>query len=259
MKNTILSEKDAKIIEKTISQFGRIVSTDNLMKIFKEKGYSEASAHNRIQTIYRAGWFLRIKKGLYLIIENLTSRSISDMSLPLIAQAINKESYISLHSALNYYQMFDQYAKTIAVVNYKISKKYKFENHEFHFVKIAKKYFFGFTQIRQDGKLLNIATKEKALIDYLYLDKSFYSASLAFEKIKSRKDEIDFTKLQDYALKYGASIQRKVGFILDQTGIDSSRLLKNVKQQKGFSKFTKESKVFNTKWRLYYDDRTISK
>lgn len=257
MKNTILSEKDAKIIKKTISQFGRIVSTENLMKIFKEEGYSEASAHNRIQKIYRAGWFLRIKKGLYLIIENLTSRSISDMSLLSIAQAINKESYISLHSALNYYQMFDQYTKTTVAVNYEISKKYKFENHEFHFVKIAKKYFFGFTQIRQDGKLVNIANPEKALIDFLYLDKSFYSASLVFEKFRSHKNEIDFARLQDYALKYGVSIQRKIGFILDQIGVDSSRILKNVKQQKGFSKFTKESKIFNTKWRLYYDNRII--
>lgn len=257
MKNTILSEKDAKIIEKTISQFGRIVSADNLIKIFKEEGYSKASAHNRIQTIHKAGWFLRVKKGLYLIIENLTSRSISDISLLLIAQAIHKESYISLHSALNYYQMFDQYTKTVAVVNYKISKKYKFENHEFQFIKIAKKYFFGFTQIRQDGKLANIATKEKALIDFLYLDKSFYSASLVFEKIKDNKNEINFAKLQDYALKYGASMQRKIGFILDQIGIDSDKLLENVKQQKGFSKFTKESKIFNTKWRLYYDDRII--
>ncbi|MFH1565016.1 MAG: hypothetical protein ABIC82_04155 [bacterium] len=257
MKNTILSEKDAKIIEKIILRFGRIVSAENLMKVFAEEGYSEGSAHNRIQTIYKAGWFLRIKKGLYLIIENLTSRSISDMSLLLIARAIHKESYISLHSALNYYQMFDQYTKTVVSVNYEISRKYKFENHEFHFVKIAKKYFFGFTQIRQDGKLVNIAFKEKALIDFLYLDKSFYSASLVFEKIRDNKNEIDFIKLQDYALKYGVSIQRKIGFILDQVGVDSSRLLENVKQQKGFSKFTKESKIFNTKWRIYYDDRII--
>ncbi|MFH1412948.1 MAG: hypothetical protein ABIG10_02880 [bacterium] len=256
MKNTILSEKDAKIIEKIILQFGRIVSTDNLMKVFKEE-YSEASAHNRIQILNKAGWFLRIKKGLYLIIENLTSRSISDMSLLLIAQAINKESYISLHSALNHYQMFDQYSKTVVAVNYNISKKYKFENHELHFVKIAKKYYFGFSQIRHNGKLINMATKEKAIIDYLYLDKTFYSASLVFEKIKDHKNEIDFVKLQDFALKYGASMQRKVGFLLDQIKVDSNKLLKNVKQQKGFSKFTKESKTFNAKWRIYYDDRII--
>jgi len=226
------------------------------MKIFKGE-YNEASAHNRIQVLYKAGWFLRIKKGLYLIIASLTSRSISDMSLLIIAQAINKDSYISLNSALNYYQMFDQYTKAVVSINYKFSRKYKFENHEFHFVKIARKYFFGFAQVRQDGKLINIATKEKALIDYLYLEKSFYTASLVFEKIRDHKNEIDFDKLQEYAFKYGVSIQRKAGFFLDQINVDSSKLLEKTKLRKGFSKFTKESKTFNAKWRLYYDDRII--
>jgi len=256
MRNTILSEKDAKIIEKIILQFGRIVPIDNLMKVFMEE-YSEASAHNRIHILYKFGWFLRIKKGLYLIIENLTSRSVNNISLFLIARALNKESYISLHSALNYYQMFDQYSKTIIAVNYDISRKYKFENHEIRFIKIVKKFYFGFEQIRLDGKLIKMATKEKALIDYLYFNKSFYSANLVFEKIKNYKNEIDFIKLQDFALKYGVSIQRKIGFLLDQIKVDSNKLSKNIKQKKGFSKFTKESKIFNAKWRLYYDDRII--
>ncbi len=256
MKNTILSKKDAKIIEKIILQFGRIVSTDNLMTIFKDE-YNKNSAHNRIQTLHKAGWFLRIKKGLYLIIENLTSRSINDLSLLLIPQAINNDSYISLNYALNYYQMFDQYTKTVIAINYNSSKKYKFGDNEFHFVKISKKYYFGFTQIRQDGKLINIATKEKALIDYLYLDNSFYTASLVFEKIKEHKSEIDFDKLQEYALKSNISIQRKIGLLLDQINIDSSKLFEKAKIHKGFSRFTKESKTFNAKWRLYYDDRII--
>lgn len=256
MKNTILSKNDAIIIEKIIIQFGRIVSIDNLMKVFKEE-YSESSAHNRIQTLFEAGWLVRIKRGLYLIIENLTSRSVSDISLLVIAQSINKDSYITLDSALNYYQMFDQYSKTVAAVNYKSSKLYKFEKQEFRFAKVSKKYYFGFIQIRYDGKLINMATKEKALLDYLYLDKSFYAANLVFEKIKNYQHEIDFEKLQNYALKSGISMQRKIGLLLDQINIDSSKLLESVKMHQGFSRFTKESKIFNSKWRLYYDDRII--
>ena len=36
MKSTILSEKDAKLIEKAIIQYGRILSVHNLTTIFKE-------------------------------------------------------------------------------------------------------------------------------------------------------------------------------------------------------------------------------
>ncbi|MFH1838360.1 MAG: hypothetical protein ABH808_02610 [Candidatus Kuenenbacteria bacterium] len=256
MKNTILSKKDAKIIEKIILKIGKIASTKDLMKIFT-KEYSQSSAHNRIQMLARAGWFLRIKKGFYIIIENLSSRSISDISLLTISQALNKNSYISLDVALNYYGMFDQYAKNITAINLKISKNYKFQNNNFKFVKINKKYYFGFTQVRVDGKIINIATKEKALLDYLYLDNSFYSANLVFEKLKEYKNDIDFNRLQEYVLKFGISIQRKIGLLLDELKINNDKLFVNSKKHIGYSRFTKESKKFNSKWRLYYDDRII--
>lgn len=256
MKNTILSKKDVEIIEKIILKFGRIVAVNDLMKIFAKK-YSRTSAYNRIQILAHAGWFLRIKKGFYIIIENLSSRSINDMPLLIVSQALNKDSYISLNSALNYYGMFDQYSKNITAINLKISKNYKFQDNNFQFIKINKKYYFGFTKARVNGKIITIATKEKALLDYLYLDNSFYSANLVFEKLKNFKNDIDFIKLQKYALKFGISMQRKIGLLLDELKIRTDELFMNSKKHVGYSRFTKESKKFNAKWRLYYDDRII--
>jgi len=256
MKNTILSQKDANSLEKAILAFGRIVAASELMMIFT-KEYSRSSAHNRIQSLARAGWFLRIKRGLYIITDNLSARSLSDMSLFIISQALNKNSYISLDSALNYYGMFDQYVKNITAINLQFSKKYNFQGNDFKFVKVVKKHYFGFVQVRQDGKIINMASKEKALLDYLYLDNSFYSASLVFEKLKEYGSEMDLDMLQEYSLQYGASVQRKIGFLLDQISIDVDKLLASVKQHKGYSRFTKESKKFNAKWRIYYDDRII--
>jgi predicted transcriptional regulator of viral defense system len=253
-KNTILSEKDSQIIQEIFLKFGRIVNSKDLLSVF-EKEYSKASAHNRIQKLHKLGWFLRIKKGMYLIIDTINSRFMNDKSLFLVAKAIKGKSYISLHSALNYYQMFDQYSTSVAVVNCDISKKYNFANSVIRFIKISKKYYFGFSEIRYEGKVLNMASKEKALIDFLYLDSSFSSASLVFEKMKNHKNIIDFDLLQSMASKFGVSLQRKFGFFLDQLEIDSSFLFEKVSREKGFSKLTKDSKIFNAKWRLYYDDR----
>ncbi len=254
--NTILSEKDSKIIEEIILKFGTIVSSKDLLSVF-EKKYSQASAHNRIQKLHNFGWFLRIKKGLYLIVDNISSRYINNKSLFLIARAINKNSYISLHSALNYYQMFDQYSKSVAVVNCDISKSYDFADNVIRFIKISKKYYFGFSQVRYEGKLVNIASKEKALIDFIYLNSSFSSISLVYEKLENHKNIIDFKLLQTIASKFGFSVQRKLGFLLDQLRIDSNYLLKRVKKEKSYSKLTQDSNIFNAKWRLYYDDRVF--
>lgn len=256
MKNTILSQKDAELIEKAIVQYGRILSTRDLISIFNT-AYTLASAHNRINRLVDAGWMRRIKQGLYLIVDSLSARSQNDLSLYVIANSLVSESYVSLSYALNYYQMFDQYDKTITSVSLKNSKKYNFDNHTYNFSKVKKDLYFGFVEKRENGKIIKIAEAEKALIDYLYLDKSFGGVSLVFEKIRNHHAELDLNKLQDYAKKSGTGILRKVGFMLDTLGLDSGQASRALEGKAGNSYFTADSKLFNAKWRLYYDDRII--
>jgi len=257
MKNTILSEKDAKLIEKAILQYGRILNVRNLMAILLKESYSNASAHNRIYRLTNSGWLKRIKRGLYLVVDSLSARSQNDLSLCIIANSLVSESYASLSYALNYYQMFDQYDKTITSVTVKNSKKYNFDGHTYNFSKVKKDRYFGFVEKRENGKIIRIAEAEKALIDYLYLDAGFGSASLVFEKIKDHHAELDINKLQEYAARFGATMLRKVGFMLDALHLDSGKAFYALKNKRGNSRFTANSKLFNAKWRLYYDDRII--
>ena len=256
MKSTILSEKDVKLIKKAILKYGRILNICDLMNIFQEE-YSKSSAHNRINLLSRAGWFRRIKKGLYLIIDSLTARSEIDVSLLSIANVLVEGSYVSLSYALNYYQFFDQYSATVVSVTIKDSKKYIFDGYTFRYSKVKKSVYFGFIEKIINGKKVRLAEAEKALIDYLYLDKSFSSASLVFEKLREHHQELDLKKLQEYAMRCGLTVARKIGFMIDQVNLDSTFLHQIVKHSRSVSRFTVDSKLFNAKWRLYYDDRIV--
>lgn len=256
MKNTILSEKDAQFIEKAILKYGRILTVNDLMSVFQE-GYSLSSAHNRISLIAKAGWLRRIKRGLYLIIDSLTARSQMDVSLLRIANALMSDSYISLSHALNYYQLFDQYNTTIVSITCTANKKYLFDNYIFRYANVKRDIYFGYTEKIINGKKIQLAETEKALIDYLYLDKSFGSASLVFEKLKEHHRELDLIKLQKYATRCGFTMTRKIGFLLDQLKLDSTFLHLFLGKNRGVSRFTADSKIFHAKWRLYYDDRII--
>ena len=256
MKSTILSEKDARLIEKAILQYGRILSIHDLMGIFQRE-YSKASAHNRINLLARAGWFRRLKQGLYLIVDSLTARSEIDVSLLGIANVLVESSYISLSHALNYYQLFDQHSTTVVSITTKDSKKYLFDGYTFRYSKVKQDMYFGFTEKIVNGKKVRLAEAEKALIDYLYLDKSFGSASLVFEKLRDHHQELNLSKLQKYARRSGLTIGRKIGFMLDQLNFDSAFLHGTAKNNRGVSRFTADSKLFNAKWRLYYDHRII--
>jgi predicted transcriptional regulator of viral defense system len=257
MKNTILTEKDTKLIEMIILKYGRIVSTVNLLTIFSTE-YSHASAYNRIQILTKTGWLKRIKQGLYIVNESISSRFQNDLSFIAISGAINNDSYVSLAVALNYHQMFDQLSKKIIAITTKESKKYIFDDYTFKFTKVKSEMYFGFENKIESGREVKIADAEKALIDYLYLDKSFSSASLVFEKLKDHQNSINFDKLLDYVLRSNETIKRKIGFFLDQLDLDTKKLFDSLKNKnRGFSRFTVDSKLFNAKWRIYYDDKII--
>lgn len=254
MNNTILSEKDTQLIEKVILEYGKIVTINNLMAVFSTE-YSDMAAHNRIQKLADNGWFKRIKRGTYLVIENISSRYQNDHSLLLISNALNEQSYVSLSYALNYYNLFDQYSKVVVAVTMGEPKRYSFDDHVFKYAKVKKSMYFGFSQKTESGGSINIADVEKALIDTLYLDKSFTSASLIYEKLRDHQDSIDFRKLVDYALKIDMALKRKFGFLLDHLNIETNDLYKSLGENRGYSKFTSDSRQFNAKWRIYYDER----
>ena len=256
MKNTILSEKDVLLMEKTILQYGRIVRIESLMQVFQQ-AYSKAAAHNRIGLLSKLGWLRRLKQGLYVIVDTLSGRFHNDISLIKISNTLMEDSYVSLSYALNYYQMFDQYGKTVTAITDKKTKKFIFDDFTFQYSKVKKSMYFGFSEKIENSQKIRIADAEKALIDYLYLDKSFGSASLVFEKMKNHHQSLDLIKLQKYAIKSVITVIRKIGFMLDGLKLNSDTLRMAVMHNRGISRFTKESKLFNAKWRIYYDDRII--
>ncbi|MCK5847751.1 MAG: hypothetical protein KAH01_00970 [Caldisericia bacterium] len=256
MTNTILSRTDAELIGKTIEAYGKIVKTEELLTIFSTK-YGKTSAYNRIQLLCKNGWFLRIKQGLYIVNDQISTRFQEDVSLLSVSHALVEDSYVSLDYALNHYQMFDRVSNKIVSINTHASRKYQYKSNIFKFVKVKPDIYFGYHTISLHGHTIQIADVEKALLDFLYVDTSFTTASLFFEKAKEHKEAIDFEKLQLYALRFTEVVQRKVGLLLDHLQINTKQLHASVKNWRGYSWFTKDSTLFNAKWRVYYEPGII--
>ncbi len=255
-KNTILSKRDAGLLEDVIFRYGRIVSFDQVKSVFS-KAYSAGSLRNRISLLTKLGWFTRFKKGLYAVVTDIGSLSANDISVYTICQALNKDSYVSFESALQYHGIFDQMLSAIGAVTFKRARTYKIKNAQIKFFKIKKRLYFGFNQERSDIGLVNIARKEKALLDILYFRSNRYYASLVWEKLKNHKGMIDFDILKKYALKFNLDIIRQTGFFLDLLKVQTDDLTKAVSGKTSYSKMTKESNKFNSKWRLYFDHTII--
>ena len=129
---------------------------------------------------------------------------------------------------------------------------------EIKFFKIKKELYFGFSSERSDIGVVNIASKEKALLDILYFSSNEHYLGLVWEKLKEFKSDFDFSSLKKYSQKFGVEMTRKVGFLLDKLGIDADDLMVNFKRKSDYGRLTKNSKTFNSKWRIYFDDTIIN-
>jgi predicted transcriptional regulator of viral defense system len=253
-RNTILSQSDLSILEKVIIKRGKVASFDDLREAFGSD-YSYQEIKNRVSQLVHTGWLIRLKRGLYVIITDISTLGFNDIHQFAISQMLNTESYISFEAALQHYGMFDQMIKRIDGVTARVARSYDVQDNTYRFYHIKNELYFGFSaQFVEKNFGVNVADKEKALLDILYFRVSNYSMSIVLEKLQDYKHEIDFNKLQDYAKRYGTGMVRKVGFLLDSIDVNSEKLYNKKEVKKNsFSKFDADAHDFNAKWRVYYD------
>jgi predicted transcriptional regulator of viral defense system len=251
-KNTILTEKRLKDIEDIIASSGRIVTAGDIHKALGAR-YSRFILKKRVYELKEKGWLVPLRRGLYFIAD-ISTRDFVNISPFIIASAFNKDSYISLDSALSFYGLFEQILRTTSSITTSKSKKYMFQRNTYHYLKIKRTLYFGFRTENLEGYYVKVAELEKVILDYLYFRNDTYSIDLLIEKLHKAKDRLNVEKLFGYAKRFPEATKRKLGFILDLTKVNTKELLKAVNTE-GYSKLTPNSKKFNAKWRLYYEGR----
>lgn len=249
-KNTILSKKESQLLKNLIIKYGVFV---NFKQIYKElkSNISRQEARNLVSKLSQNGWLVRIKKGLYHIAD-LTTRGFIGASNLIIAQILNRDSYISMEAALQYYGMFDQYLRIITCISIKRHCIVKVQEINYQFIKTNEKRFYGWQRVRVQGKIVKIAVLEKAILDILHFKRTIYSVDVVLEKLKEHKNDFNLERLNRYSEKQTITVVRILGFLFDKIRVDSNFLYSLIKDQKGSSFMSKDSKIFNAKWRLYY-------
>jgi len=90
----------------------------------------------------------------------------------LISNKIYTPSYISLELALNHYGIIPEAVQQITAVTTRKTKTFETGLGVFSYKSIKSELFFGYTIIKSREVGINIASPEKALLDYFYLHPS---------------------------------------------------------------------------------------
>ncbi|OGI28508.1 MAG: hypothetical protein A2288_00120 [Candidatus Moranbacteria bacterium RIFOXYA12_FULL_44_15] len=249
-KSTILSQKESELLENLIAKVGLFVNFEQIVEELSSL-MSRQQSRNLVSKLVRNGWLVRIKKGTYYI-TTLESRGTFNISNFIISQVLSVDSYISCESALQHYGMFDQHLKTVKSVSLKKISKKEIQGTTFEFITTGKENFYGWSEFKMDGRLVKIATIEKAILDMLNFKRTLSSIDLILEKLKDYQGSIDIDRLKELSEKQSVAVQRILGFLSDKIGVDSSYFYNSTKGKTSNSRMTKDSKLFNAKWRLYY-------
>ena len=192
---------DVELMKKLRNYHKSYLTVADLEKVLDLKRDSLYVTLNRL---VKSGVLVRLAKNIYsLFTETVDTEKIAgELYFP---------SYLSFEQALSQYGILSQIPYTQTFATTRPTKKMIIAEVEVEYSHLKKELFFGY--ILKNGK--NIAEKEKALLDQLYMV-SMGKRSINIEELDLRG--IDIGKLTEYAKKFPNFINPSLDIVKKYTG-----------------------------------------
>lgn len=173
-----------KVEEQLVSSGLKLFTASDLMVAF---GVEKRAAQAFVSYNVKKGAFLRLKAGLFALKNNLPSEFV-------IANRLYFPSYISLDSALSYYNLIPETVYAITSVTPKSTREFEVNGRAFDYRRIKKQAFTGYVPKSIRGETVYVATPEKAVADFLY----FVSLGKRKGNDRLKLNKIDSSQLKQY-------------------------------------------------------------
>ncbi|MGB9707478.1 MAG: type IV toxin-antitoxin system AbiEi family antitoxin domain-containing protein [Microgenomates group bacterium] len=141
---------------------GKVFSINDIYKLFQDK--KDYFIRQKLHRYQKKGLIHRLKKGLYCF-------DINDFHPFEMANFLYQPSYISCQSALFYYGIIIDVPQKITSITTVTTKRLVNEFGSFIYYKINKILYYGFETKEINHSKAKIATPEKALLDFFYINK----------------------------------------------------------------------------------------
>jgi predicted transcriptional regulator of viral defense system len=158
----------------------------------------------------RQGYLHRLKRGMYVLDARFRRNSVEAFFL---ANQMVSPSYVSLESALSFYDIIPEQAFAFTSVTTKRTRRFDNIIGTFVYRSVKTSLLFGYEPIRMGNREVLMASREKALLDYLYLCPSPPELSRDWldELRLQNLDTLDREILKRHSFRF----TRKVGQLVD--------------------------------------------
>ncbi len=131
-------------------------------------GDNEQVLRNQVSAWKKRGLVMELKRGLYLLNEN--DRKIN-LSRVFIANQLYSPSYVSMAYALMFYDLIPERVADLTSISTRKTKNFNNPLGVFAYHHLSALCFTGFVEEKdENGYSFFIATPEKAVVDFIYLN-----------------------------------------------------------------------------------------
>ena len=197
---------------------------------------SANALNDRVKRALKSKKLLQLKKGLYMTSIFYFNEPDKTKLTEFIASQLCHNSYLSLEYVLHKYHLLFE-TPTITSITTKTNRTFTNFSGTFQYSNMKESLYFGFEEVIFHNHLYLIATKAKALFDYLYLRSDLhrsvkYLKHQLFEELGIQWayfSEQDFEQFDQYVWKTNSHKMMKIWQILNDHF-----------NKKNFSKWAKE-------------------
>ncbi len=144
----------------------------------------------------KKGYIIKIRNNFYCF----SDININEEFLYLVANTIYQPSYLSFETALSYYNIIPEGVYTLTSATTTKTNEFSTPIANFSYRNFKTNLFFGYRLIAYKNQYFKIASLEKAVLDYLYLNAQINEVD-DFDLLRWNKEElqrIDITLFNSY-------------------------------------------------------------
>ena len=168
-------------------------------ELAKRYGLAEAVIGNALRRQERRGLVEHVSRRLYI------NKLAHEFSTRELVGILRPDAYISLESALAEWGISALGPSALTCVTTGFPRKFRTASVHIVYRHIGRKLHWGFEQKRTRHGLYRIAEPEKALLDWIYLQRQ-EGLPTAFDEMNLKA--VEWNKLHRYALVYPSSVRR---------------------------------------------------
>jgi predicted transcriptional regulator of viral defense system len=212
-----LSDTQRKLIEWLEQNNHWFVTTDDIASYLS---CSQKEAHSIGFALSLKKWFATLGNNQYILLNSLKNEKPPFINPLLIGSHLVDPYYYSFHTATSYHGLTPPITQPVYLVTTHIRNNTDIRGISYRFIHVTPRKFFGYTPVTVENTRLNMADKEKTMVDCLEKFKYMGGLIEMIHLLKKHLNILDAQRLVDYTVLMGSStLVQRLGYILDRLNV----------------------------------------